>query len=252
MHKKSSLIILTTVILWLLNQTFLMWPGFFYSSLVLGVLAIALLTKYLVSPFRKYGWLAWLIAPILFWFSVSLYSTIIASTFWVQVLFLLIAWFILSYFNNLYNYLPNRTVELNKKFDNLVLSGGTLTCAAVGASLYGLSSFINWSTSLLLSLFVPIAILLFFQFAPLRKNFWQENKLLLPINVLMLLELAAVLSLLPLHFNLLGFCLALGYYFLLTVMRLRWQERLDNPNLKRLILFSIIIIFVLFLSARWL
>lgn len=252
MHKKSVLIILTTIFLWVLNQIFLFWPTFFYSSLLLGILLIILLTKNLVQPLRKYGWLAWLIAPILFWFSVSLYSTIITSYFWIQILFVLMAWFIFSYFRNLHNYLPDRTAELNKKFDNLVLSGGTLTCAAVGAALYGLSSFINWSTSFLLLLFMPVAILLFFQFAPLKKNFWSENKLLLPINVLILIELAAVLSLLPLNFNLLGFCLALGYYFLLTVMRLRWQARLDNPNLKRLIFFSILIIFILFLSSRWL
>ncbi|MHB8904152.1 MAG: hypothetical protein ACYC40_03570, partial [Patescibacteria group bacterium] len=120
------------------------------------------------------------------------------------------------------------------------------------SSLYGLSSFISFPTSFLLLFFLPIAFLLFVQFAPLRKDFWSENKFLLPINVLILLELALALSFLPLNFNLLGFCLALGYYFLLTVMRFRWQGKLDRRNLKNLVILSIVIVFILFLSARWL
>ena len=252
MKNKSALIFLATGLLWLLNQAFLFKPSFFYSSLTLGAILIILLTRNIVEPFRKNGWLVWLIAPLLFWFSASLYATMIASYFWIQVVFLVIAWFIYSYFNNLYYYHFDRNSELHKKFDSLILSGGLLTCAATGASLYGLTAFISWPTSFLLLLFTPIAILLFVQFAPLRKNFWSENKFLLPIDVLILMELAIVLSFLPLNFNLLGFCLALGYYFLLTVMRFRWQERLERRNLKRLIILSISIIIILFLSARWL
>jgi len=252
MKNKSAFIFLTTGLLWFLNQAFLLKPSFFYSSLMLGAILIILLTRNIVEPFRKNGWLVWLIAPLLFWFSVSLYATMIASYFWIQIIFLVIVWFMYSYFNNLYYYHFDRNSELHKKFDSLILSGGLLTCAATGASLYGLTAFISWPTSFLLLLFTPIAILLFVQFAPLRKNFWSENKFLLPIDVLILMELAIVLSFLPLNFNLLGFCLALGYYFLLTVMRFRWQERLERRNLKRLIILSISIIIILFLSARWL
>ncbi len=252
MKKKSALIILIVGLLLILNQTFLFLPTFFYSSLTIGVLLIILLTRNLVRPFRKHGWLVWILAPALFWLSISLYATIIVGYFWIQALFLIIAWFIYSYFNNLSHYLPNKTPELNKKFDSIVLSGGVLICAATGASLYGLSSFVSFSTTLLLLFFLPIAFLLFAQFAPLRKDFWLENKFLLPINILILLELAFALSFLPLNFNLLGFCLALGYYFLLTVMRLRWQGKLDRRNLRSLVILSVVIVFILFLSARWL
>lgn len=252
MKKKQILIIFTVILLLILNQAFLFLPALFYSSLTIGTLLIVLLTRSIVQPFRRNGWLVWIIAPILFWLSVSLYSTIIVGYFWIQILFLVIAWFIYSYFINLYHYLPDRTLELNRKFDSIVLSGGVLICAASGASLYGLSSFITFSTTFLLLFFLPIALLLFVQFMPLRKNFWSENKFLLPINVLILLELAFVLSFLPLNFNLLGFCLALGYYFLLTIMRLRWQGKLDRRSLRGLIILSISIVFILFMSARWL
>ena len=171
MKKKSALIFLVTVLLWFLNQVFLFLPSFFYSSVAIGAILIILLTRNLVQPFRKQGWLVWLIAPLLFWFSISLYTTIIASYFWIQVIFLVIAWFIYSYFNNLYYYHLDRNSDLHKKFDSLILSGGLLTCAATGASLYGLTAFVSWSTSFLLLLFMPIAILLFVQFAPLKKDF---------------------------------------------------------------------------------
>lgn len=252
MKRKSVLIILITILLWSLNQAFLVLPSFFYSAVVIGALLIILLTRNIVTPFRRHGWLAWLIAPILFWFSISLYSTIIVNYFGIQILFLVIAWFMYSYFTNLYYYHFDRDSELHKKFDGLFLSGGLLTCAASGASLYGLSSFVSLSTTYLLLFFTPVVVLLFFQFAPLRQNFWPENKLLLIINIFVLLELAFVLSLLPLNFNILGFCLAVGYYFLLSVMRLRWQGRLHRSNLKSLVIISILVVVILFFSARWL
>jgi|GEM_PF-3409092 len=252
MKKKSILIFSITVALYLLNQLFLFLPALFYSSLAIGALLIILLARRLITPFRKHGWLVWLICPLLFWLSVSLYTTIITSYFFIQLIFLCIAWFIFSYFTTLSKYQIDNNQDLHRKFDSLILSGGFLICAASGASLYGLSAFISWPTSLLLLLFLPIAILLFFQFAPLKKNFWSENKFLLPIVVLVLMELAIVLSFLPLNFNLLGFCLALGYYFLLTVMRFRWQDRLERRYLKGIIILSIIIVFILFFSARWL
>ncbi|MHB8904007.1 MAG: hypothetical protein ACYC40_02805, partial [Patescibacteria group bacterium] len=136
MKKKSALIIFVVILLWIFNQTFFFWPSFFYSSLAIGALLIILLTRSLVQPFRKHGWLIWIIAPILFWFSVSLYTTIIVGQLWIQVLFIVMACFLYSYFNNLYHYLPNKTPELNKKFDSVVLSGGVLICAASGSSLY--------------------------------------------------------------------------------------------------------------------
>jgi len=252
MKNKSFKIILVVLLLYFFNQTFLLHPAFFYSALILGILLIILLTRNLVDTYRRHGWLVWVVSPLLFWSAISLYTTIITTGFWIQFLFLIIAFFQYAYFKNLARYLADKTPEENRKFDNLVLTGGLLSCAAFGASLYGLTIFISWPISLLLALFLPIAFLLFFQFLPLRKNFWNENKYLLPIDVLVLMELAAVLSLLPLNFNLLGFVLAVGYYFLITVMRFRWQEKLERRNIKNLVILSILIVLILFLSARWL
>jgi hypothetical protein len=252
MKNKLGLVILVTFLLWVLNQLFLFKAPLFLSCLAIGTLLILLLTRNLVQPFRKHGWLVWLISPILFWLAVSLYATIITGYVFIQIIFLVMASFFYLYFITLNSYLINKTPELNKKFDNLILSSGFLTCAASGASLYGLTAFVSLPTGFLLLFFMPVAAFLFIQFASLKKNFWPENKSLLLIEVLILMELAVVLSFLPLNFNLLGFALGLGYFFLLSIMRLRWQERLDQLKVKRLVILSIVIVFILFFSARWL
>jgi len=136
--------------------------------------------------------------------------------------------------------------------DNLMLSGGFLAFFALASSLYGLPIFLNWPFIKFLLVFVPFSCLLLLQFLAIRKMNFKDFFPFISINVLVLSELALVLSFLPFNFNVLGFLLTVFFYFFLLVFRLRLREELSYHNLKLPTLFSLLIIIITILTARWL
>jgi len=239
-------------LLWLLNQIFLWRPGFFYYSLLLGGILIISGIKLEAQANKIKSWLLSAISPVFIFLSFSFFSSLISNIYWIQSIFLLTAWFVFVYLRNLYYYWRYNAPERENKLDNLLVSGGFLTIFATAASLYNLPAFLSLPFALLLAVFCPIIFLMFFQFLPLKKiNFFLAWPLMLT-NALILLELTWGLSFLPFHFNILAFLLAFFYYFLLSIWRLSWQQALNRHSLKFLLIFSIVIIVVFFLTSSWL
>lgn len=238
--------------LWLLSEIFFISAPLFYSALTLGLVLIVFSTKYLAEKNKITHWPLLIIAPILFWLACSLYVAIIPNFFWIQIIFLIEAWFVYSYFKNLYFHLAYAAPERLEKIDNLLLAGGFLGVFALGSSLYGLTAFINAPFLVLLAAFCPLAVLFFVQFLAFQKNTWPSDNHFFLIIIILLIELAGALSLLPLNFNILGLLLALIYYFLLTAWRLFQQGELNLEKMKFPLILSAAIITLLFLSSRWL
>lgn len=258
MKYKRFIPLITPLLIWFLSQAFLLKPGFFYSALAFGTLIIIFSVKLIASREGNKNWPPFIIAPLLFFLSFSTYITIIVSHFWIQVIFLLIVWFLFTYLKHLYYYWTRSSPEYESKLeqgvklDNLLITGGFLTAFATAGVLFGLSAFLNWPLGLMLPVFVLIIWLLFIQFLPLKKISWRQTGGLLTINVLILTEFAWVFSLLPLNFNILALFLAIAYYLTLIVVRLNWSGGLNRRALKFPLILSAIVIILLLLTARWL
>jgi len=251
MNYKRLIPIITPILIFVLSQIFLATPKVFYYALGIGVLIIVISVKYL-SRGIKNNWLIFTISPVLFFLSFSLYSSLIANSFLIQFIFVLCLWFIFSYLKNLYYFLSYEVPERAQKLDHLILSGGFLTFFALTSSLYGLPIFLNWPFFKFLLVFIPLAFLLLIQFFAIKKISFKPFLPFIGINILILSELALVLSFLPFNFNVLGFLLTIFFYFFLLVFRLRLREELNYHNLKLPIVFSLLIIVITILSARWL
>lgn len=256
MKKPRYIYLFLPLIIWLLNQAFLLRPSFFYSAMALGLLLIIFGVRALARLDKNKYWPLLIAPPALFFLSFSLYVTLIPnrwpSNFWIQGIFILEAWFIFSYLRNLYYYLAYHALERQQKLSDLLVSGGFLSMFAIGASFYGLPAFINWPLYLLLLSLAPLIFLLFSQFIPFKNLNLKTNLILLLTNTLMLLELAGVISLLPLNYNLLGFVLALAYSFQLLVLQLSWRGELTAKRLKLPIIALVALVIILFLTASWL
>jgi len=239
------------LIVWFLSQAFLIEPPFFYSALALGVLLITLSVRSIVRQNAAGDWPPFIISPVLFFLSFSTYATMIVGRFWIQLIFLLVAWFLFSYFKNLYYYSTYSVPERADKLDSLLSGGGFLTIFAAAGVLFGLPTFLNWPLIATLLIFVPIVWLLLIQFFPLKVG-WHPSGSLLFIMVMILTELAWVFSLLPLSFNLLAFFLAIAYYLSILIVRLDSRGGLVFSALKLPLILSAIAVLVLLLTARWL
>lgn len=239
-------------ILWLLSQLFFARPAIFFVVLTLGWLLIILSARYLTRQQRNSNWVLMSLAPVLFWLTASLYVSVVSGFFLIQVIFLLEAWFIYSYFKNLYFHLAYAAPERLEKIDNLLLAGGFLGVFALGSFLYGLSAFINTPFIYLLLGAIPVLILFFGQFLPFQKSLTRGEIHLFFLLSLVLAELSGIFSLLPLNFNVLGLLLSLSYYILLLVARLFRRGELDRLHLKIPLLVSALIVVLLLLTSRWL
>lgn len=256
MKKQRFTYLLLPITIWLLGQAFLFYPKFFYSAVSVGILLIIISVLSLSRLDKKKYWPLLIAPPALFFLSFSLYATLIPNrwpnSFWIEAIFLLEAWFVFSYLRNLYYYLAYHAPERQQKLDSLLVSGGFLSMFAIGGAFYGLPAFISWPLYVLLLILAPLAFLLFSQFIPFRNLDLKDNLTLLLVNSLMIVELAWVISLLPLNYNILGFVLALAYSFELMVLRLIWRGELSAKRLKLPTIAIFIIVIILFLTASWL
>lgn len=253
MTKKSLYLILAPFSLWILNEIFIFQPNFFFVSLSLGFLIIALSVKGIMKGNNSSKfWPVFMLTPVLFYLSLSFYSGILVSKFWIQIIFILNVWFVFAYFRNLYHHFYFSTPESEAKLRRLLKSGSFLSTFALAATLYGLPIFLSWNFALLLLLFIATGFVLFGQFLIFSKNIDREQRIFLFLNILTLAEFAGVLFFLPLNSNTLGLIVALVFYLLTVFNDWRQENRLNFKNIKwPFIIMSVIIILIL-LSARWL
>jgi len=251
MNFRRLIPLLVPLAAWILSQAFLLFPKIFLIALAVGAICIVLGAKVLVAPAKR-DWPLYIIAPILFFASAGAYAAVTVSRLLIQIIFLLTAWFLFSYFKNLYYYLSYGAPDRSLKIEHLMVSGGFLTVFMAAGVLFNLPAFINWPFWAVIPTFFLLFFLLFLQFFPFKKSDQSLNGSITVLSSLVLSELALALALLPLNFNFLALIMAIIYYFFLSVVRLKWQDRLSRRALKYPLILSIFIILLLLLTANWL
>ncbi|MFA5130968.1 MAG: hypothetical protein WC467_00930 [Patescibacteria group bacterium] len=245
-------LIIASFSLWALDEIFLFRPDFFFVSLGLALLIIAYTVRALVKKGSQKFWPIYIVAPAVFYLSFSFYSAIISSHVWIQLIFLLNAWFVYSYLKNIYYHFSFSAPEREIKLRRLLISGAFLSTFALAANLYGLTVFLNWPFILLLASFIILSIFIFGQFFMFQTKSSHDERLFLGLNVLILAEFAGVFFFLPLNYNVLGLLVAIIFYLLLLFNEWREENRLDFKNLKWPIIITTLIFIVVLLTARWL
>lgn len=249
--KRRISVLLVPVALWLLGQLFLLKPDLFFVAVSLGVLIIALSVRGLSLGSRRYDWPLFFYFPALLFISASLYETLIPNHYWVQALFLLIAGLIFSYLKNLYYLMRYEAPERAGKVDSISLAGSVLSFFFLAASIYGLPTFLGWSFwPLFFSSVVLIPLLTFQPFSVGRLNLKGNWPIFLMVN-LGLLQIVAVLYLLPLRFNVLGLLAAFAFYMIMLVLRSVLRGNFSGRLLRFPLISGLIIVVIVLLTARW-
>lgn len=252
MSNRYLYLLLTPLSLWVLNEIFIFQPRFFFVSLSFGLLAIVFSVWRMAKNSGYKSWLAFALPPCLFYLSLSLYSGIIVSRFWIQTIFVLNVWFVFFYLKNLYTYFHSLAPDIETKLRRLFKAGSFLSTFALAATFYGLPIFLSWNFGFLLLLFIAASFILFGQSLAFAQRADRSQKIFLLINVLFLAEFAGALFFLPLSYNTLGLLVALIFYLLSVFNDWRLENRLNFRNIKWPIIIVMAIIALILLSARWL
>lgn len=255
MPYQRSIPILVPLSIWFLCQLLLWRSNLLFLVVSCGALIITLGVKYIISV-NKLDWPLFLTAPLLFFFSFLAYATIIINRSLIHFVFLIILLFLFFFFRNLYYYSLN--IKRNQEgvyanqLEETIFIGGNLSVFASAAFLFSLPVFLNLSIIYLLLILALVIVLLYIQNIIVFKWPWSKIGRLFLVNALLTIELAVVIYLLPLNFNIIALFLVVFYYLGVTIIHLFANDNFNRHSFKGPIILSVAVIIILLFSSRWL
>jgi hypothetical protein len=239
---------LTPVLFWFFWQIILDRPNYFWILLPLSIFILLLATNEAMGKkLNKYFLIVFLDLAV-FVASFYLFSSLLIPGWWLQIFWFYFVWHLYSYLNSLRNYHLGRV----NYFLYFSAYSSLVSFFLFSSFLFGLQSLLSFSPwSLLLGVF-PLILLNIISIATIQA--WNKSRGFSFWLFLAFLswEFIAVLTLLPLNYLVLGVLSVLFYYSIFNFVRLYLTSRLTKTKIKNYIIFIMISLLVIFLTARWL
>lgn len=252
MKNKRLVPLIAPFIILLLSESFLIYPKSFFISLSLGAAVLFFATMILGKSNEDKFWPFFSVLPIITFLGFSSY---IALTFSVLIIhFIILANFILSfyYFRTLYYYLEKKEYNRSEQLASFIVFAGFFSVFAIYTFVYLLPFFTSVNPNLLVLVPLPFVWFLFFQGAYFNLKASKESLNVFLVMTLVLAQISWIISYLPLDPHILGFVIAIIYYFLSLAARLSLKGGLSRKTLKWPLILVLSSVLILFLTARWL
>ena len=253
MKTAKLLVILSTPVLLLLLESFMLWPRFLIGAELVAVFWIIFLVRFLArqSSLGKKWWLHALLPGLLF-LSLSFCGAILVNQWLIQIVFLFLLIFLARYFNVLYGFFVKNDLKQIERLPNFSLSGGLLLVFVSISDIYSLQVFVSWSTWAIFGLSILFLLLItYHNWQICQLNIKNNLSLYLIVNLL-LLQTIAILFFWPFNYQVLALVVTLIYYVLINCTRLYLSASLTKEKVRLYLLFSGLAFIFLILSARWL
>lgn len=249
----KNLIYLSPLVIYALILTFIKVPNLFFISLSFSFL-ILLFTVKKVYPSGKKHWLSYLFLPAFLLIGMMVYVILLPSRPLVHVISILSVILLIIYLHNIYYFNKPRKNDLAQKqfLDRFSFAISILALFFLSASTYGLSIFLGWKFWYLGIAFVILSFPLMAQPLLINEEKFKKHFLWILISNWLLIQFFVVVYFLPLNFNLLALIMAISFYLLLFIFRLKLKDKLSLKNLRYPIIINIIVVIVVLLSSRWL
>lgn len=252
--KPGQIIVVANLSIWLLLETFIFWPKFFYVALFLLNVALVAAVYFLVRRAAGYRWWNLWILPFLVLNSVVAYMILIPQDVWfnkffIQALFILVIGFNFSYFKNAYDSVfhpeqPNNMLALSSNFS-------FLSWFFLLSAVYGLQLFLNLSYWILVLVLIVLSLVTTHQYLWVNNLKGKDNYIFVFLSAFIVAQLAWSIYFLPFDYNSLGMMMALIYYVFLNLIRLYLNHNWNRKNLKSLLVFSGVIMLLILLTLKW-
>ena len=228
-------------------------PSYIYLVLVLGNLLIAfsLWNAVRVSDINKEWW-NFSILPMMFFSGVIAYSTMLRQSLVLHGWFLVASILIFYYLKFCYYFLLKPFFYKVSSIENFSSYLNFLSFFLFASTLYGMQSFLDMPTLPMVLALLLVSCLLVYQIFR-ANNFKIKNSLAyLIVGPLSVAELGWAISYLPANNNVSGLILAILYYMQVDLIRFQLSGKLDRAKVKLLIIFSLVSVLIILLTARWL
>jgi hypothetical protein len=251
MNKKRIIPLIIPFFLLVLSELFLLYPSIFFVAISLGLLSILFSIRYLAKDNEEKFWPSYLVLPSFIWISFSSYAFLLPNPLLIQLFILSMLVLNFIYFKNIYYYLFSKKSEKEKNLDNFSYNYSFLIVFALFSSFYTLPLFININFTPFFFILGLVLMLLFWQTVFFLRGDRNIKIVLAFISALLLGQLSWVLFMLPLKANILGFIMAVGFYFVSTMLRLNIKGELNKKTIKWPLALTVIMILLVLLSAPW-
>jgi hypothetical protein len=236
----------------------LLWrPKFFYYSLTASLLVLLLAYWQLhLGDIEKKRWIGFLILPPFFIIGLAFYASMLANfSFWDKILihslFFFNSIFIYLYLRFSYFYFLKPYIFKEADFKNISSCGNYLSSFLIFSSCYGFFLFLNIQFWLLAPFVLLSLFFLSFQFFWLEKMEAKKNILILLVIPLVLTEIYWALAFLPLNYSVAGLILSIIYFAVVNLTKFHLADNLDKNIIRNYLIFSISILLLILLTARW-
>ncbi|MBN2884537.1 hypothetical protein JXE04_01280 [Patescibacteria group bacterium] len=234
---------------WLGWQIVLSYPHGLWALLLISTILLIIVAHESAQRTWRWQFIFIFISLALLMNGFYLFISLIASAWIVQLLWLLMIWY-------LYNYL-SRIIKMNKTTDRtewalMSLYGGLFTTFFVSATLFGFQAFLGLSPWPLLLLFLIIVFVNTRSLAYTQS--WNDREYLgfWFFLALLVTEIVIMISLLPLNYLIAGILSTLAYYSVINFARLYIQGSLTKRKIKNYAWFTALSLALILLTARWL
>lgn len=253
MKQPRSLISLVPASCFVLLQIYFFYPKSFYFTLILS-LSVILFSVFTISKNAKdesQKWYNFVILPILFTSSATIYTVLLSSKWLLQFIIIIIVLFLYFYFKNIYYYLVSPRFYRSSSLENLASYGNFLIMFFIFSSFFGFQSLLGTKTWVLALASAPIIWLIVYQVMFANGITLKSGLIFGFLNTLILIELFWAASFLPLSHNSIGLIMAICYYMLIGIVRFYLKGKTGEKKIKFYLLVGIISILAIILSSKW-
>lgn len=247
------LTLLVPLLAFLLSEAYFFWPRFIYAAAVLAVLSFVFLARQFARAGNLYhDRYNFMILPSVFHVGLLAFSTTVSGAVLVQALLVFGLVFLYLYFRTLFVLTQRPESYRAETLGNLSSYGNFLAIFFIATLLYSLQSFLNiqvWIMIMLLLLSIVLAVYQILWVNGVNRRIAYFYVLLAGLA---LSELAWSISFLPLNYFVSGLIFSIYYYMLIGMIRFYLLNQLNAKLVKIYLLFGILSIGAVMMTAHWL
>lgn len=248
----ATLTLLSPVLTLILFEVFLYYNRFIYAAIVIVFVVFAYTSYHLTKESAKEEkWYDFFLQPAIFSLSSAAFATMLTDWYVIQFLFAMTALFINLYFRHAYYFLLKPGSYKEYALENFSSYGNFLAVFFFSSAFFGLQSFFNIRITYLLPLLIILLALVFYQVIWANNLELKSSLIFIAIGCLILTELAWSFSFLSLNYLVVGLVFALCYYIYIGISRFYLKSNLTNKIIRMYLIFGLISIITILLTARW-
>ena len=163
MNDLTKIILIIPFLLLIVEEAIFFLPrGLYFFLFVINFLIIFSIYKIAKNNLSS-DWRNFIVFPFIFFNSLILYCLTIPSKYFLQALFIFSVLYLRYYLNSIYYFLHKPALYRSFSIENISSYGNFIAVYFTSSALFGIQSFLNWPTWLIILIFIVFFTIVIYQ-----------------------------------------------------------------------------------------